>query len=294
MHTKSKAVFATLAAALLFATSATSREVSGVQSSSVAIASLRLLIGAAGLLVFAKLFVNGFSIKHLLKNKIIWIMGFGVAGYQAFFFIGTGLTGVAIGTLSSLALAPLMAGALGWFWQGTKPSQTWWLSTLIAVVGLFVLSWSGLQDSSVNVVGVLASICAGAAYAVYTVVGVKLSQSGNSATSVLAVSFSIGALVLIPISGSQIFDVLSGNGIWLALWLGLAATTLAYILFGIGISNLTAGTVATLNLAEPLAATFLGLVILQETISILSAVGCTLIAVSLGILAIESAKEQAQ
>lgn len=291
MQIRSKAVIATLLAALLFATSATSRELSGIDGSSIAIATMRLTIGAVGLLLFAKFFVKDFSLMHLLRKRIIWLMGLGVAGYQAFFFIGTGLTGVAIGTLSSLALAPLMAGLLGWVWQGTRPSQIWLKSTLLAVAGLLVLSWSGLQDENVNVVGVLAAVCAGAAYALFTVVGVKISQSGESATSVLAVSFSIGAFVLLLVGGSQVGEILQGNGIWLALWLGLVATTLAYILFGIGISNLSAGTVATLNLAEPLAATFLGLVVLRETISLLSAIGCILIAVSLWILAINSAKE---
>lgn len=291
MQIRSKAVIATLLAALLFATSATSREISGIDGSSIAIATMRLTIGAVGLLLFAKFFVKDFSLMHLLRKRIIWLMGLGVAGYQAFFFIGTGLTGVAIGTLSSLALAPLMAGLLGWVWQGTRPSQIWLKSTLLAVAGLLVLSWSGLQDENVNVVGVLAAVCAGAAYALFTVVGVKISQSGESATSVLAVSFSIGAFVLLLVGGSQVGEILQGNGIWLALWLGLVATTLAYILFGIGISNLSAGTVATLNLAEPLAATFLGIVVLRETISLLSAIGCILIAVSLWILAINSAKE---
>lgn len=291
MQNKRKAVFATLIAALLFATSATSRELSGVEASSIAIATLRLTIGAAGLVVFAKIFVSEFSIIQLFRNKTIWIMGLGVAAYQAFFFIGTGLTGVAIGTLSSLALAPLMAGMLSWIWNGTKPNQVWWRSTLLAVVGLVVLSWSGITDSKVNLIGVLASVCAGAAYALYTVVGVKLSQNGFSATAVLATSFSIGAIILLLIGGPQVTDVLTGNGIWLALWLGLGATTFAYILFGIGISNLSAGTVSTLNLAEPLAATFLGLVILHEEISALSALGCILIAVSLWMLAMDSAKE---
>jgi len=294
MQTSRKAVAATLLAALLFATSATSRELSGVQASSISIATLRLAIGALGLLVIAKLFVQEFSFLKLIRNKTIWIMGIGVAGYQAFFFIGTGLTGVAIGTLSSLALAPLMAGLLSWFWQGVVPSKIWWRSTVIAVCGLVVLSWSGLDDSKINLIGVLASLCAGAAYAVYTVVGVKLSQSGIAATSVLATSFSIGAFVLLLLSGNQIGQVLQGNGIWLALWLGLGATTLAYVLFGIGISSLSAGTVSTLNLAEPLAATFLGIVILHEEISALSAVGCILIAVSLSILAVSSAKESAE
>ncbi|MEN9692422.1 MAG: hypothetical protein RLZZ330_66 [Actinomycetota bacterium] len=292
MHNK-KAVLATLASALLFATSATSRSLSGVEASSISIATVRLLIGALGLLFFAKFFVKDFSIRALLKKKIIWIMGLGVAGYQAFFFIGTGLTGVAIGTLSSLALAPLMAGLLSWIWHGNRPTSSWWISTMVAVVGLVVLSWSGLEDSNINLLGVSAALMAGAAYAVYTVVGVDLAHSGNSATGVLAVSFSIGAVVLLIVSGGRFGELASTNGILLTLWLGLVATSFAYVLFGLGISKLTAGTVATLNLAEPLAATFLGLVVLHETISFLSAVGCALIAASLTFLAIITAKETA-
>lgn len=292
MHNK-KAVFATLVSALLFATSATSRSLSGVEASSISIATVRLLIGALGLLLFAKLFVKDFSIRALLQKKIIWIMGLGVAGYQAFFFIGTGLTGVAIGTLASLALAPLMAGLLSWGWHGNKPNNSWWVSTMIAVVGLVVLSWSGLEDSNINLLGVAASLMAGAAYAVYTVVGVDLAQSGNAATGVLAVSFSIGAVALLMISGGQFAELATTNGILLTIWLGLVATSFAYVLFGIGISKLTAGTVATLNLAEPLAATFLGLIVLHETISLLSAVGCALIAISLTFLAINTSKETA-
>lgn len=288
-----KAVLATLFAALLFATSATSRTLSGVDASSITIATVRLVVGSLGLLVFAKFSIADFSMTRLLKKKIIWIMGFGVAGYQAFFFIGTGLTGVAIGTLSSLALAPLMAGLLSWVWHGIKPSAAWLISTLIALVGLVVLSWSGLEDSNINLLGVVASLLAGAAYAIYTVVGVNLSQSGESATSVLAVSFSIGAFVLLIVSGANFAELANTNGILLTLWLGFVATSFAYVLFGIGISKLSAGTVATLNLAEPLAASFLGFVVLHESISALSAVGCALIAASLAFLAINTAKEAA-
>ena len=291
MVSHKKAIVATLFAAVLFSTSATSRELSGVETSSLNVASLRLGIGAIGLLAFVLFTQRNINFVSLLKNRIIWVMGIGVAGYQAFFFIGTGLTGVAIGTLASLALAPLMAGVLSWVWQGIKPNSNWWRSTFVAVVGLIVLSWSGLTASNINLWGIAAAILAGTAYATFTVIGAKLSKSGESAVAVLATSFSIGASILLIATGFQISSALTGNGIWLALWLGLGATTLAYILFGIGLTNLSAGTVATLNLAEPLAATFLGLVILHETISLTSAIGCTLIAVSLWMLAKKGTKE---
>jgi len=69
------------------------------------------------------------------------------------------------------------------------------------------------------------------------------------------------------------------------LWVGLAATTAAYVLFGRGLTHLTAGTVATLNLAEPLVATALGVVILKEVLAGWSAVGSLLIASALALLA---------
>lgn len=291
MGSNKKAIVATLFAAVLFSTSATSRELSGVETSSLIVATLRLGIGAIGLLVFVLLTQRNINFVTLIKNRIVWVMGIGVAGYQAFFFIGTGLTGVAIGTLASLALAPLMAGVLSWVWQGIKPNSNWWQSTFVAVVGLIVLSWSGLTASNINLWGIAAAILAGTAYATFTVIGAKLSKSGESAFAVLATSFSIGASILLLATGFQISSALTGNGIWLALWLGLGATTLAYILFGIGLTNLSAGTVATLNLAEPLAATFLGLVILHESISLMSAIGCTLIAVSLWMLAKKGSEE---
>ncbi len=45
------------------------------------------------------------------------------------------------------------------------------------------------------------------------------------------------------------------SGLAMALWLGLATTTLAYVLFGRGLRHLPAGPVTTLVLAEPVVAT---------------------------------------
>ena len=50
----------------------------------------------------------------------------------------------------------------------------------------------------------------------------------------------------------------------MALWLGLATISIAYVLFTWGLSGLTAATAATLTLGEPLTASILGIVVLDE------------------------------
>lgn len=284
------AVFATVGAATLFATSATARALSGVEAPSVTIATVRLLIGAAGLLVFAVLRGRLPQLRELWREPTIWLMALGVAGYQALFFIGTGRVGVAVGTLASLALGPLLAGLLAWALGAASPKAVWWASTAIAIVGLTALTLGGGATLGVDLWGIAAAIGAGAAYAVYTVLGARLASRGHNGVDVLAASFGIGSLLLLPLGISGASSLFSAAGVALSLWLGLAATTLAYIGFGMGISYLPAGTVATLNLAEPVVATLFGVVLVGESLSFVSSMGAGLIAVALGLLAVKTVR----
>ena len=89
-------------------------------------------------------------------------------------------------------------------------------------------------------VGMLARAGAGACYAVYTVLGVRLARDGIPASAVLAASFSIGAVLLLPAALSSGWW-LSGDGLVVVLWLGLATTTVGYLLFGLGLRELQPG-----------------------------------------------------
>ena len=76
----------------------------------------------------------------------------------------------------------------------------------------------------------------------------------------------------------------TGAGSLTALWLGLVTVCVGYLLFAAGLRSLSAPTVSTLTLAEPLTAAVFGLVLLGETLSLSSSVG--LAAIALGILII--------
>lgn len=274
----------------MFGTSATARVVSGVDAPSVSIASVRLAIGALGLLGFAALRGRFGKLLLLWRTPQVWLMAGGVAGYQALFFIGTGRVGVAVGTLASLALGPLLAGLLAWWLGGSAPARVWWLSTAVAIAGLTALTLGGGNQVGADLLGIAAAVGAGGAYAVYTVLGARLAKSDYNGSDVLAAAFAIGAGLLLPFGISGAGALASANGIALSLWLGLAATTLAYIGFGVGLSKLPAGTVATLNLAEPVVATLLGVVVVGEVLSGLSLTGAGLIAAALSLLAVNTVR----
>ena len=289
MNSRGIGALAVIGAAILFGTSATSRALVDLDVDSTVVAAMRLLIGGAGLFVLASWRHGVRAIVMLWKKPAILVMAGAVAGYQAMFFVGTGLTGVAVGTLASLSLAPFIAGVLGWATGAGAPGRIWAISTVLAVVGLALLTGTG---ADVNVLGVFAALGAGASYAIYTVVGARLVRQGVPADASLGSSFALGALLLTPwLGGSGLDQFATGKGLLFALWLGVIATTLGYLLFGVGITRLSPGSVATLNLAEPVVATLFGLLLLGEVIAPVGLLGCTLIVAALALLGITESKE---
>jgi DME family drug/metabolite transporter len=98
---------------------------------------------------------------------------------------------------------------------------------------------------------------------------------------VLAVSFGIGSLFASPVVATTSSWISKPSDVFLVVYLGLATTALAYIFFGNGISHLSPGTVSTMTLAEPLLATFWGVFLLSEPMSVRGWFGAAIILVAL-------------
>lgn len=284
MTPKGRASLAVLGAAVLFGTSGTSKALLVPDALPISVASVRLIVGAAGLVLFIRWLGRTDQFKALLRRPIIWVMGAAVAGYQGMFFIALGRTGIAVGTLVCLGSAPLMAGLLGWLVREGAPGWLWAGVTAIAVTGLAMLTLG--SDIAPDAVGILAALGAAASYAVYTVFGARLARDGYDSSVVMAAPFAIAAVILLPFLLAGGTWWVSLDGVVMAIWLGLAATTGAYILFGKGLIFLQPGHIATLTLAEPVVATMLGVAVLGEVISTRGWIGCLLVIVALALLAV--------
>ena len=286
-----------LLAGVLFGTTGTSVVLSDVDASSTSVAAARLGVGALGLVALTMVQRDIRHLVELWKLPRVWIMGVSVAGYMGSFFLAVHLAGAAVASLVSISLAPMLAGAIARMFGKPWPGRVWVISTLLAIVGVALLSAPTAGDGGNRVAGALAAIVASASYAFYTVMGARLVDDEYHATDALAASFAIGALILLPFLLLDAQWLTSPKGLGLALWLGLGTTTLSYFLFGIGITHLAPGVVATLLLSEPFVATMFGVFLLDEPMAPRGWVGCFMIVTGLVMVSRNeqsAAKQQAE
>ena len=120
----------------------------------------------------------------------------------------------------------------------------------------------------------------------YTLAAKALLDRGWTATGSMGALFGTAGVVSLPVLAMTDASWLAtGPGIAMALWLGLVATALAYVLFGVGLTGLAPATVSTLTLAEPLTAGLLGVVVLGETLSGGAVAGLVVLAAGIVLLA---------
>lgn len=277
-HRRSRAAFTVVGSGLLFGTTGTAFVLADVSASSTAVAAARLSIGAIGLVVVAAIQREWGDLIALWRRPLVWAMGVAVASYMGFFFLAVSLGGAAIASLVSISLSPFLTGAIARLFGRPWPGSVWVVSTCMAVIGVLLLaSPTGSESGDARLLGASAAVMASASYALYTVLGSKLVDDEHHATDALAASFAIGAVLLLPFLLLDASWLFTARGVALALWLGLASTTLSYVMFGYGITYLAPGIVATMLLSEPALATVLGVVVLGEPMAVRGWIGCALI-----------------
>ena len=218
---------------------------------------------------------------------LLLVGGVGVAVYQLAFFAAVDRTGVTVGTVVAIGVGPVAAGVLERLAEGTAPTRTVARATAFALVGVAVLTLAAGGGAELSALGIGLALIAGAGYAVYTVIAKRLLRLGHDPIGVMAGSFGLGALVLLPVLAlGDPGWLTTPSGLVLALYLGLIPTAVAYLLFVHGLRGVSAAEATTVVLAEPVTATVLGVLILDERLGAPAALGAALVLAGLVALAI--------
>jgi DME family drug/metabolite transporter len=273
-----RAALLVLLASFLFGTAGTARAILAPVASDVSVGALRALVGGLSLMVVMP-WIGGSRSRALalLRRKPVLLMGCSSALYQVSFFSAVGTAGVALGTLLTVGSVPVIAGSLGWVVLRHRPSLIWIGATTIALIGLVLLSKDAIAGSRGGI-GVVFALLAGLCNAAYNVAGRQLIDEGTEPMEMVATTFTVGGILLVPgLLVQPLAWLWTPSGLLLALYLGTATAALANTWLAHGVAELGPGPAATLMLMDPVTAAVLGVAVLGEAIRPTAATGIVLV-----------------
>jgi DME family drug/metabolite transporter len=252
-----------------------------VDLSPVGIGFYRLAIAALALMLFIARQWRPAVLALRSRWCFLLLAGCGLGAYQALYFFAVAWGGVAVATVVSLGLAPVLITC----WEAARcrrrPTRAALCSITAAVMGLALIS--GFTTSPTGaaprpLLGLLAASASGLGYAATTILSRHISRYVQP-LAMTASTTAIGALALAPLawlSGGFQVPVMSAAAGMLA-YLGIITTAVAYALFYTGLRTTSGSAAVVLTLLEPLTATALAAVILGEAISISTIAGGALL-----------------
>jgi len=240
--------------------------------SPVGIGFYRLAIAALALLLCGARHLR--QVIHTLPAQRwrLVLVGTGLGAYQALYFIAVAWGGVAVATVVSLGLAPVLIAGWETIRSRRRPGCAALCGMTAAVAGLALITGRTVSPAAAApepLLGLLAALGSGLGYAATTVLSRTVSRHVQPLT-LTAASTAVGALVLLPfasLSGGHPLPVMSAAAGMLA-YLGIVATAVAYALFYTGLRTTAGGVAVVLTLLEPLTAAVLAVVVLGEQVSL--------------------------
>ena len=228
---------------------------------------------------------------HILFSRS-WVLLFGcvcVAVYPLAFYSAMRLSGVAIGTVVSIASAPLFAAVLERVISKKPVSFKWVVSFVIGAIGIALLAAGkstetlGLLEAQRHqTLGVVLGLVAGLTYAGYSWAAKQLIETGANSTSSMAGLFGCAALVLLPslyFTGQNVFESTINTSV--SLYMAVVPMFLGYLLFGYGLRTTQASKATLITLIEPLVATLFAIFLIGEAFKPVGWVGMGLVCLCL-------------
>jgi DME family drug/metabolite transporter len=218
---------------------------------------------------------------------LMLLMGALMALYQVCYFAAIARVGVAIAVLVTLCTAPVMVALLSALLLRERLTGAIVLALACALAGTAMLIWVGPETGGARrdtLAGVLLALGSAFGYTMLTLCSRTLAGRYHPLQPI-TIGFAAGALLLLPFALATGFVISYPAGGWaLLLYLGLAPTALAYVLFLTGIRSITATVASIATLIEPLTSTVLAWLLFGEQLGPLGVFGAALLLGAIGLL----------
>ncbi|SEB86240.1 drug/metabolite transporter, DME family [Nocardioides exalbidus] len=250
--------------------------------SPVTISAWRMAIAAVVLLVALLAVRRAGELVELARSRPrqLLVVGAGTAAYQGFYFVSVTQVGVAVSTVVSLGLAPVLLTVAEAVRDRRPPAAGRLVVLVAALAGLLMVSVAGHASSTgpAPVAGVLLAIASGTTYALTTAAGGSISKESSPLVLTSGMTL-VGAVVLLPctalVDGPHVTTDAAALA-WLA-YLGVLTMALAYVLLYSGLRVVAPSTAVTASLVEPVTAAVVAAVVLGESLGPVAVVGILLV-----------------
>lgn len=216
------------------------------------------------------------------------VMGLSTAAFQLLFFVAVLTAGVSVATVVALGLPPVLLLGLSSARRRRVPSPGQVATVATALIGLGLVSLVGgaREGAPHAVLGILAALGSGTAYALSTEAGAPISRQ-HDALSLTTVTMTVAAMALVP--GGLLVAHLRGEALTTAhvgsllllVYLGVVTMAFAYVLLFAGLSSTSSGTAVVATLLEPVAAVLIAVLLLGERLAPAGVAGAVLILVAI-------------
>ncbi|WP_210447568.1 DMT family transporter [Vibrio crassostreae] len=230
-----------------------------------------------------------FAFDKLLQNKkLLAVSALALAVYPLAFYSSMKLSGVAIGTVVSIATAPFFSALLECLIsKDNNINKRWLISFTIGVVGIGLLVFSESSSESdsgddLKLLGIGLGLVAGLCYAIYSWATKALIDKGIKSQAAMGSIFGLGAMLLLPtlwFTGENLFS--SQTNVLVISYLTLIPQCLGYVAFSFGLRHVTASSANLLTLFEPVVAAVLAVCVVGELIPFTGWFGMSLIVLCL-------------
>jgi DME family drug/metabolite transporter len=206
--------------------------------------------------------------------------------YQYAYLASVDRIGVAIATLVSLCVPPVLIAAYSALFQGERLSSRALVALIAAVIGTVMLVGWGATESAGRtlVVGVGLALASAAMIAAHFLFSRSLAGR-QPPLRPLAIAFGVGAVAFTPIGlrADATLDIPLES--WLVLlYLALVPSILAYWLFQSALKDVPASTASVVTLLEPLVASVLAWVLFSERLAPVGWIGAALLMGAIALL----------
>lgn len=250
--------------------------------SPVTISAWRMALAAVVLLAVLVAARRGAELVALARSRPrqLLAVGVGTATYQGFYFVSVTQVGVAVSTVVSLGLAPVLLTVAESVRHRRAPATGRLVVLLAALTGLVLVSVAGHSSSTGPdpVAGVLLAAASGTTYALTTAAGGSISRTSSPLVLTSGMTL-VGAAVLLPclafVDGPRGTTDVAALA-WL-LYLGVLTMALAYVLLYSGLRVVAPSTAVTASLVEPVTAAVVAAVVLHEALGPAAVVGILLV-----------------